>query len=731
LVAAVLLGVAWAGWRAQVRLADALPVANEGRDAEIVGVVAGLPQRFETGLRFEFDVEQASLEVPAHVSLAWYREGARGWHGDEETMGPVPAVHAGERWRLRVRLKRPHGNLNPHGYDYEAALLERGVRATGYVRTSETNVRQDEFAWGFGYAVERLRERVRERFERVLGDARYAGVLVALAVGDQRAIDPSLWQTFSRTGTTHLMSISGSHVTMLAGLAWWLASALWRRSARLPLYLPAQKAAAAAGFLAAFAYSLLAGFEVPAQRTLYMIGIVALALWSGRSLAGSRVLALALLVVLTLDPWAVLSAGFWLSFGAVGVLFYVGAGRIGRPHWFAEWGRTQWAVTVGMLPALLALFQQFSLASPLANAVAIPVIGFVVTPLALAGSLPLGDPLLWLAHLVMGWQMALLNWLASSPWAVWQQHAPPPWSLLLACAGIGWLLLPRGFPARWLGAAACLPMVLVPAPRPPAGEAIVTVLDVGQGLAVHVQTLRHDLLYDTGPLFSPEANSGNRIIVPYLRAVGVPRLDGLMVTHEDKDHSGGAASVLEAIPVGWVSSSLPYEHPLSAEPVPQRPCADGDAWDWDGVRVEVLHPPAAQFDAPTRKTNDMSCVLKVSTGGHAMLLSSDIETLSETALRSRHGGDLRAEVLTVPHHGSRTSSSPEFVAAVGARMAIFPVGYRNRFGHPKEDVAARYRASGAQSWRTDADGAVRVHLSQTGVEVAGERAQRRRYWHGR
>jgi competence protein ComEC len=511
-IGAFLIGVSWAGWRAHERLADELAQGNEGRDVELVGVVAGLPQHFENGLRFSFDVEQAPAGVPAHVSLAWYREGHHGWHGEEEATGPVRQVHAGERWRLVARLKRPHGNLNPHGYDYEAALMERGVRATGYVRTSERNVREDTLVPRPGYAVERLRESIRERFESVLGDAPYAGVLVALAVGDQRAIDPGLWQTFSRTGTTHLMSISGSHVTMLAGLAWALVSLLWRRSAHLPLLLPAQKAAAVAGFLAAFAYTLLAGFEVPAQRTLYMLGIVALALWSGRSVAGSRVLALALLVVLLLDPWAVLAAGFWLSFGAVALLFYVGAGRIGRPHWLTEWGRAQWAVTVGMLPALLALFQQFSLASPLANAVAIPVIGFVVTPLALAGCLPLGDPLLWLAHVVMGWQMALLDWLAASRWAVWQQHAPPPWSLPLAALGIGWLLLPRGFPARWLGAVVCLPLVLVPAPRPPAGTAQIVVLDVGQGLAVHVQTAGHDLIYDTGPLFSPDANSGNRIM---------------------------------------------------------------------------------------------------------------------------------------------------------------------------------------------------------------------------
>ncbi|MDO8933406.1 MAG: DNA internalization-related competence protein ComEC/Rec2 [Rhodocyclaceae bacterium] len=723
---ACLAGIAWAGLMAHMRLADALPVANEGEDIEVVGVVAGLPQPFENGLRFEFDVEQTARAVPAHVSLAWYR----GWRESDEEMPAVRQVHAGERWRLTVRLKRPHGNFNPHGFDYEAWLLERGIRATGYVRPGG-HERLDEFVARPGYAVERLRERIRERYRRVLGDSPYAGILVALAIGDQRAIDPALWQVFARTGTTHLMSISGLHVTMLAGLAFGLVSFLWRRSARLPLRLPAQKAAALAGFAAALAYSLLAGFEVPAQRTLYMLGVVAVALWSGRVLASGRILALALLAVLLLDPWAVLAAGFWLSFGAVALLLHIGSGRIGRGHWLADWGRAQWAVTIGMVPVLLALFQQFSLVSPLANAVAIPVVSFVVTPLALAGALPLGEPLLWLAHAVMGWQMALLERLAASPWAVWQQQAPPFWSLLLATAGVAWLLLPRGFPARWLGLAACLPLVLVAPPRPAGGTAVVAVLDVGQGLALHVQTASHDLIYDTGPMFSPDANSGNRIIVPYLRAVGVQRLDALIVTHEDKDHSGGAESVLEAIPVDRLIGSLPYEHPLSAAPVAQYPCTDGDTWDWDGVRFEMLHPTPLQYLAPARKTNNLSCVLKVTAAGKAMLLTADIEAVDEAALLARHGNELHADVLTVPHHGSRTSSTAEFIVAVGARTAIFPVGYRNRFGHPKEDVVERYRASGAALRRTDAEGALTVMLGAGEVEVAGERAGRKRYWHGR
>ena len=721
ILAAAVLGIVWAGSFAHLRLADELQAAIEGRDIELTGVVAGLPQALERGVRFEFDVEQSLAGVPPHISLAWYRGRD---HADDDASPLVP-VRAGERWRFTVRLKRPHGNLNPHGFDYEAWLFERGIRATGYVRP-QSATRIEAQVWRPGYAVEMLRETIRDRFRAVLPDAPYAGILIALAVGDQHAIDPGLWQGFARTGITHLMSISGLHVTMLAGLAYAVINWLWRRSASLPLRLPAQHAAAIGGFLAAFLYCLLAGFAVPAQRTLYMLGVVVAARLSARELAGSRVLSAALLLVLLLDPWALLAAGFWLSFGAVALLFHIGSGRLGPVHWLAEWGRAQWAVTLGMLPALLALFQQFSLVSPLANALAIPLVSFVITPLALLGTVPLLDPLLSLAHLLTAWLMTFIDWLAGLPLAMWQQAAPPPWATLLALAGGIWLLLPRGFPSRWLGVLAFLPLLTVLPPRPAGDAAVITVLDVGQGLAIHVQTAGHDLLFDAGPAFSADADSGNRIIAPYLRAMGVRRLDAMVISHADKDHEGGAASVLAALPVALLKTSLPFEHALSAQPVPHELCRDGDPWNWDGVAFEMLHPGAAPL---SRKTNDLSCVLRITAGGKTMLLTSDIEAVSEQALLGRHPAGLSAAVMTVPHHGSKTSSTPGFVAAVAARDVIFPVGYRNRFGHPKEEVVARYLESGARLHRTDADGAVGVSLAAAGIAFRHERVERRRYWH--
>jgi competence protein ComEC len=726
IVGAFVLGASWAGWRAQERLGDALPEANEGRDIEVVGVVAALPQQFERGVRFDFDVEDASAAVPSRISLAWYR----GWRAqDDDDFHAAPSVAAGERWHLRVRLKRPHGTLNPDSFDYEAWLFERDIRATGYVRKADSNARLSDFVVAPGYLVERLRQQIRDRFQRTLGDAPYAGVLIALAIGDQRVIEPDLWRVFARTGVTHLLSVSGLHVTMVAGLAAALVGWGWRRRPWLMLRLPAQKAMAVAGFLAALTYALLAGFEVPAQRTLYMLAVVAVALWTDRTTAVSRVLALALLLVLVLDPWAVLAAGFWLSFGAVALLFYIGAGRLGDGHWLAAWGRAQWAVTVGMVPALLALFQQFSLVSPLANAVAIPVVSLLVTPLALAGSLPLADPLLWLAHWLTTMLMHLLDWLATSSWAVWQQHAPPGWSVVLGMLGVGWLLLPRGFPARWLGVVALLPLAFVPVPRPSAGEVMVRVLDVGQGLAVHVQTAGHDLVYDAGPAFSADANSGDRIIVPYLRAAGVHRIDTMVISHQDNDHEGGAEAVLDAVPTALLLSSVPKTHPLAAVPVPHRLCLDGEAWDWDGVRFEILHPTVADY-ARVAKSNDVSCVLKVSAAGGAVLLTGDIEAHTEAELLARHAAEVAAAVLLPPHHGSRSSSSAEFINGVSPRLTLVSAGYRNRFGHPAMEVVDRYAAAGIEMRRTDREGALTVRVARDGIVTEAEREVRRRYWHG-
>lgn len=735
-----LLGFFYAAWRAETRLADALSPALETRDLRIVGIVDDLPQNGDDGARFAFAVERtlsAGASVPHRLSLGWYAQ-----RGDDAAAAPAPVVHAGERWTLSVRLKRPHGNVNPDGFDLEAWLLEHDLRATGYVRDDPRNRRETAFVGRPGDHIQRARERVRDRIAAALPGAPYAGVLTALAIGDQRAIPEAQWSVFNRTGITHLVSISGLHVTVFATLAGACVFACARRFAALTLRVPARKVAAGVGGLVAFGYVLLAGAEVPAVRTLLMLLVAALGLWLGRPGTASLVWLWSLAAVLIWDPWAGLAPGFWLSFGAVGLLLYAGSGRLRAPphaRWLTrvreslrEAAHAQWVVTVGLVPGTLALFQQVSIVSALANAVAIPVVTLGVVPLALAGIVvPLDAP--WsLAHVVLAALMRYLEWLAALPLAAWTSHAPRGWTVVVAIAGIAWLLAPRGVPGRALGAVWAVPMALLPPTVIPEGGMRMVVLDVGQGLAVLIATARHALVYDTGPRFTGSADAGGRIVAPFLRAAGVARIGVLVVSHADNDHSGGALSLLHAIPVARLVTSLPADHPI----VRRMPgaatarCVAGDRWTWDGVMFEVLHPARSAYDEALRKSNDFSCVLRVASSAGSVLLTGDIEALSESEMLARDAAAVRADVLVVPHHGSRTSSTLPFIDAVAPRIAIVAAGYRNRFGHPRAEIVARYAHANVVRTRTDLQGAITVSmLPGKPFEAIGERERRRRYWY--
>ena len=730
-LAAAAAGFFYAAWRAELRLADALPSAWEGRDVRVTGVIDELPQPADRGTRFAFAVEHVAPSdaiVPSRVSLAWYSGFA-----PAATAVDVPALRAGERWSLAVRLKRPHGTVNPHGFDVEAWLLANDLRATGYVRKDDANRRVDAFAGRATDYVARAREAIRDRILRALDGRHYAGVIAALAIGDERAIPSAQWLLFNRTGIGHLISISGLHVTFFATLIGAIVFWAWKRSHALTSRLPARKAAAVAGVLAAFGYVLLAGFAVPAQRTLYMLTVAAIGLWLARPGTGAIVWLWALAVVLVYDPWASLTPGFWLSFGAVGLLLYTGAGRIGRVPALRAAVGAQAAITLGLIPLMLVLFQQVSIVSPLANAVAIPVVTFVVVPLTLASIALPWDSLFVLAHQVFAWLALLLELLSGLPAAVWQQHAPPLWTAIAGAIGVLWLLAPSGVPGRLLGVAWLAPLfVVVPLPPSP-GAFRVTVLDVGQGLAVLVQTHAHALLYDTGPRYNDTADAGNRIVAPMLRATGVRALDVLVVSHQDSDHSGGALSLLQTVPVGALASSLSAENAIvsaqRARGADAQRCLAGARWTWDGVEFNTLYPFESTYSEPGIKTNDLSCVIRVGGAGGSVLLTGDIEARAESALLAHDAPALRSDLLIVPHHGSRTSSTPGFIAAVRPAVAVYTPGYRNRFGHPRPEGVARYAAAGIRAYRTDYDGALSFAFGEPGaLTPVLERERERRYW---
>lgn len=712
------LGFAWAAWRAELRLAERLPASWESVDVELVGVVSDLPRVDARGERFMFDVERVlTPKGPqlARVQLTryWPRGGAR-----------TPTVRAGERWRLTVRLKRVYGTHNPHGFDLEAWMLERGVGAVGYVRDAPAPQRLAARANAPDAWIDAARQTVRDRIFATLGDAPYAGVIAALVIGDQRGIPDAQWRAFTRTGVNHLLSISGLHVTMIAALAGWAVAFAWRRIPRAAARWPARQAGLIAAVAAAFAYALLAGFQVPAQRTLYMLVALAVAFWGRREPRPFGALVWAAFVVLLIDPWAVASAGFWLSFGAMAAILWVTFGRVALPAALSGWITVQGAVTLALAPALLLLFQQVSLVSPLANAVAIPVVSWLITPLALLGTLAPG---LWQ---LAAWLMAILGqgleWTGGLSWATLARPAPDGWAVALALFGIAWTLMPRGFPLRPLAWLLWLPLAFPPSARIAPGEFAADVIDVGQGTSVLIRTATRALLYDTGEAFA-ESDAGARIVAPYLRASGVTKLDGLIVSHDDNDHSGGLRSILRDVPTGWLLHGLPAGSPLLADvPAPRR-CVRGQYWAWDGVRFEILNPPPRAWRESGRRDNDFSCVLRVSRGARSLLVMGDAERRGELELLES-GLPLAAAALIAGHHGSRTSSIPEFVERVRPAYAVFTVGYRNRFGHPHPEVVSRFRSLDGTPLRSDRDGLIRLRFGEAGVEAAQYRATQRRYW---
>lgn len=736
LVAIFLLGVSWATVRAQLRLADELPHAWEQQAVLLEGVVASVPEVTERGERFRFYVEKTltpDAKVPKNIGLSFYYPRQELNEENVVAVAYPQQFQAGERWRLTVRLKRPHGTLNPHGFDFEGWALAENLCATGTIKAKAGFEKVNNLVWQPKYLIEYWRAVIKKDIATTLQGQPYVGVIQALVMGDDSAIAAADWQVFLQTGITHLMSISGLHITMLAGLAFLLIKAIWQRFTRLMLFMPTYRAGVLAGVVLAALYASVAGFSIPTQRTLYMLLVFAVAVWSGKKWPISQVLALTLLIVVVFDPWAVISAGFWLSFFAVAIIAYAVNGRLATLHWFKSAVLTQWAVTIGMLPLLIILFHQASIISPIANAVAIPVISFLVTPLALIGSFFSLDIVLHISHALLHGLMWVLGKLNQLPMAVWNQVAPPAWMQLPALLGGLILLLPRGIPLRILGLAGFLPMLFFMPEKPISGAMKVTVLDVGQGLSVVVQTATHVLVYDTGPTFGLERDAGNRIILPFLQGEGVRKIDGMVISHDDEDHSGGAQTILQSFPVEWLASSfaLPEETLVSTK---QMRCWAGQRWVWDHVEFEMLSPfDADNIDA--LKDNNKSCVLKISSWFGSLLLAGDIEKEAENKLLQQYAEvhTLKSDVLIVPHHGSKTSSQRDFVNEVSPSISIFTVGYLNRFGHPKKDVLDRYSNIESKIFRSDHDGAVLINFTRKVgrtplIKISPWRATLQRYW---
>ncbi|HYQ39646.1 MAG TPA: DNA internalization-related competence protein ComEC/Rec2 [Pseudomonas sp.] len=690
-----LLGLSWAAGSAQLALDDRLPAELDGQTLWLQGRVVGLPERSEGVARFYLEeAESRRMGLPQRLRLSWYG---------------APPLLAGEVWRLAVNLKRPRGLVNPQAFDYEAWLTARRIGATGTVKAGE---RLSAAGGPTGW-----RDDLRQRLLAVEARGR-AGGLAALVLGDGSGLSDADWRILQATGTVHLLVISGQHVMLLGGLLYALVLGLFRLG-WWPRRWPWLPCACGLSMLGALGYGLLAGFEVPVQRACAMLAVVLLWRWRFLHLGIWQPLLAALTLVLLWEPLAGLQSGFWLSFAAVALLAWCCSGRLAAPAGWRLLLRVQWAMTLGLLPLLLALGLPVSLSGPLANLLAVPWVGIGVVPLALLGTLLLplpvvGSSLLWLAGLQLEWLFRLLAWLAELAPA-WQFAAAPGWAIGLGLCGALLALLPAGVPLRLCGALLLLPMLFPAPPEVPAGQAEVRVLDVGQGLAVLVRTRGHVLLYDAGPA-SRGFDSGEKVVLPVVRGLGVRALDLLLLSHADQDHAGGAAAILDGLPVVRLLSGEASALRLAR---PAEECRDGEHWHWDGVQFGTWRWAAA--DNP----NDGSCLLRVEARGERLLLTGDIGVAGERQLLG-DGRDLHADWLLAAHHGSRGSSSAAFVAAVAPRAVLLSRGWHNPFGHPHPAVLARYQAAGALIYDSARLGALSLRLG-SGGEATAERAQAR-FW---
>ena len=719
LTSVFLTGFLWATLHAHWLIDSELPGSLEGEDLLITGVVDSLPQERGTRTRFLFTVDQAlsgtsTVKIPNLIRLSWY--------------SPDQPLIAGERWQLLVRLKRPRGFMNPGGFDYEKWLFQQGIRATGYVRSSPLNHKLTDDG---GYPINRLRHWIRDNLRTALFEyPKAAGVFIALAVGDRADIRQPVMETFVATGTSHLIAISGLHISIAAGLGYWLIQWLWRRLGRLMLMFPAPIAAAFGAMLFALIYAALAGFTLPTQRALLMLLVVMSTVIQRRRISPFHSLALALMAVLLFDPLVVLSAGFWLSFAAVLVILW---GLYGREHvkkGTVAWVHIQWVVVLGLLPVLALSDMTISLIAPLVNMIVIPLFSLIIVPLVLFTTvilylLPdLSVPFIHGAGIVLTFSIDLLIWFSQLPFVSFSSIGLSALQVTGIVIATALLLTPFGITGKARGALLLSFSLFWPLGKENDHLLELTLLDVGQGLSLVARTRNHSLIYDTGPRYSEYFSAGSAVLIPFIRKHGIERIDHLILSNGDSDHASGLSDLVHEVEIDRILSGEPRRIGLDRV----QPCIQGETWNWDGVTFEILSPDAVS----DWQGNDASCVLRISASGHDFLITGDITRAVESYLINKMPGKLSADVVLIPHHGSETSSSQEFIDLIEAKYTLVSTGYRNRYGFPKPSVISRWQKKGAHVLDTANSGAIQFYIDSVGQlsEPEEYRESHRRYWHG-
>ena len=705
----LLAGMIWASLFGAWRLNQRLPESAINKEMVVEGYISNLPEQHNHRVSFDFVVSSPSEDFPEKIRLNWYN--------------PEPVLAAGQNWRLNVKLKPPHGRSNPGGFDYEAWLFANRIGATGYVRPKPAPINIDaSISLSRYFAV--WRQALADKIDQTLPNGQQLGLIKALSLGSQSSISQPQWDLFRITGVIHLIVISGSHISLIAGLVY-----LWLRRGWAwlgILSVSPQQVAAVFAWLTGLFYAGLAGYTIPTLRAVIMLSVALAAIVWQRNSSPLQILFLALFAVLIFDPLAVLAVGFWLSFLAVALLIYLSAGRLGFRQTWQQASLSQLATTIGLAPLLITLFQQVSLISPLANWLAVPLIGLLIVPLILLAMILLvitpilATPVLWLVDQLLQGFCWLLSIMAELPLAN-LNCLPPPWyALIFALFGVLLMLAPKGFPCRYLSPFLYLPLLLVNIEQPKAGEVLLTLLDVDQGLSAVIQTQHHSLVFDTGAKFADSTDMGDAVLLPFLHHQGVNNVDHLIISHADNDHSGGAESLLAEMPVQQISSSAaPW-----AEYANGNYCQAGQSWEWDAVKFQILSPPAEPFSSE----NDNSCVLQISTAKQRFLLTGDIERNAEQWLVEQYGSQLQSHVLIAPHHGSKTSSSESFLQQVAPELILIPAGYLNRFHFPHPSVLARYQRLGADWLNTADKGAISLYSNDAGLIVLSEKKKQQRYW---
>lgn len=702
----------------QAVIDDRLNSGLAGKPVTVDALVADFPK--ENGASLSFQILPVGRDdLPRRIRVSWFDAPGH------------PTL--GETWQFELRLRRPRGFSNPGGFDYEGWLFRQGIGATGYVVGDANNFRRID------HVVDRI-SRLRQRFvARVLAhlpadDA--SAVLMAVGVGARQSITREQWRRYAITGTSHLMAISGLHIGLAAGgtffLSWFVLALVCRNG-------NARDGAAVIAAVAAFAYAELSGFAVPARRALLMIVIIVFAGLIRRRVTAPRVFAICALSILLTDPLAVLAPGFKLSFAAVAVLFWhLNVTRI-RPvlignrllALFIDGVRrlssTQLALFFGLFPLTALLFDRVSVVAALVNLFALPVFNFITVPACLIGLIldgplqPAGNVALDVAHWSIGIVLAVVRATADLPFASFRIARPHGLFIIVFMLASLWTLLPPGWPGRGVAIVAALATILYRPPPPPRGCVDVHVLDVGQGLAVVMQTVSHTAVFDTGPSFRSGSDTGRLVLVPFLRSTGIASLDMLIVSHADEDHAGGVQSLTEGVDVNM----LLVGESLDDIDLPQQPCQSGEHRHWDGIDFSILHP-----SEPGRWSgNNASCVLQIRIANHTVILTGDIEAPVENLL-TRSGALSQADIVLVPHHGSRTSSSEKFVATVRPRVAIVSAGFHNRWGFPKKDIVSVWQTAGAEVLNTATAGAVSYRIcGRGGIRRLGlHRGQAAKFW---